>query len=92
MPSMDDFLNLARKVAESHGIDAPEQFYDDLSNRTRREWPGERIYLVPVTSREDQSRSKAIQKAARTLPPGIISERMGISRQLISYHLKKGGV
>lgn len=89
MPSMDEFLELARKVAEHHGLEAPEQFYSDLSTQTRQAWPGERIYLIPLNSQKDPARGLAIKTVVRKLPTGIISDRMGISRQLVSYHTKK---
>ena len=89
MPSLDDFLDLARKVAEHHGLEAPEQFYADLSDRSRESWPGERIYLMPKNSRRDPARGQAITSAIKRLPTGIVSERLGVSRQLISYYQKK---
>lgn len=89
MPSFDDFLDLARKVAEYHGLEAPEQFYSDLSTRTRQAWPGERIYLVPLNSRKDSGRVKAITDAARRLPTGIVAARFGVTRQYVGQVLKK---
>jgi len=89
MPSFNDLLDLARKVAEYHGLDVPEQFYADLSDRSRESWPGERIYLMPKNSRRDPARGEAITSAIKRLPTGIVSERLGVSRQLISYYQKK---
>jgi hypothetical protein len=89
MPSLEDFMELARKVAENHGLDAPEKFYNDLSDRSREAWPGGRIYLMPKNSQRDPARSLAISSAARRLPTGIVSDRLGISKDAVLYHLKK---
>jgi DNA-binding transcriptional regulator LsrR (DeoR family) len=61
-----------------------------LEQQLRRSYGGDRIYIPPADSRKDPERGEAIRQAARTLPRGVICTRFGISRQLVSHHLKKG--
>lgn len=89
MPSLDDFMDELRKCAEYHGVEMPERLYEDAKVRARKRWPGERIYLVPPTSQKDPEKVKNIVEMAKRLGSGVVSARLGVSRQLVSYHLKK---
>lgn len=56
----------------------------------RRSFGGDKIYFPPPGSRKDPERADAIREAAKKLPTGVVTQRFGVSRQLISYHTKKG--
>lgn len=90
VPSLRELLNIVcANVEKAHGISIGEQCARDMERIVRQSWPSERVYISPLDSRKDPDRAETIRKAARTLPTGVISERMGISRQLIHYHTKK---
>jgi len=55
----------------------------------RREFGGERMHWPPPESRKDPQRAEAIRQAAARLPTGVVTQRLGVSRQVVSYHLKK---
>jgi len=51
---------------------------------------GDKIYFPPPGSRKDPDRAEAIRQAAAKLPTGVVCQRFGVSRQLVSHHVKKG--
>jgi hypothetical protein len=67
-----------------------EQCARELELVIRQRLGGDRIYVTPPDSRKDPSRAEAIRSAASRLPTGVVSQRLGVSRQLIAYHVKKG--
>jgi DNA-binding transcriptional regulator LsrR (DeoR family) len=88
MPTLREFLDfIIEATAEQGGF--TEQVAAVVELEARKRFPSERIYITPASSRKDPSRREAIAAAARKLPTGIVSERLGISRQLVAYHLKK---
>jgi hypothetical protein len=89
MPTLRDLMTLVCRHAEARGLSFGEQCARDLEQLIRRELGGERIYVQPANSRKDPARAEAIRAAARTLPTGVVSERYGVSRQLIHYHTTK---
>lgn len=89
MPSLGEFVGMMRQCAEQHGVSLPEQYLSEIQDRARSTWPGERIYLIPKNGRRDPERSVKIVELSRHSPCAVISDRLGISRQLVAYHLKK---
>lgn len=89
---MAAFLDIAARmfaVLEQNGVRLDPAVKADAVEVIRREYPGERAYIVPLMSRKDPARAEAIRQAAARLPTGVVSERLGVSRQLIHYHTKK---
>lgn len=67
-----------------------EQCARDLEMLIRQRMGGDRIYVMPPGSRKDPDRAEAMREAAKKLPTGVVTQRFGVSRQLLSYHTKKG--
>ena len=84
MPSLRDFLSLVVDLAQSHGETFSDDFAVVIENQVRSRWPGERIYVVPSGSRKEPSRAEAIAEASRRLPPKIVAERFGVTRNYVN--------
>lgn len=89
MASLKQIIDLIRVQQEQRGISVGEQCAREWEQMIRKSWPGERVYIAPCDSRKDPARAEAIRQAAARLPTGVVTQRLGVSRQLISYHLKK---
>lgn len=89
MPTLREFIAFFDRLADERGESFSDEFTTILEREMRRKWPGEKIYVLPPNSRKDPARGEAIVAAAKKLPTGIVRERFGISRQLVSYHVKK---
>lgn len=90
MPTLREQLDLIidwlqHNPRESYGQECARE----LELMIRKRWPAERVYIIPPQSRKDPARSEAIRQAAKRLPTGVVKERFGVSRQLVSYHAKK---
>lgn len=54
----------------------------------RRAFPGDKVYIPPLGTRKDTSRQDVIRRLAKTLPTGVICERLGLSRSYVHRVLK----
>ena len=89
MATLREIIEFMAKVAAETDHSFSEEFASIAERAIRQHYAAERIYVVPPSSRKDPARGQAIAEAARKLPTGIVSERLGVSRQLVAYHLKK---
>ena len=90
MPTLREMIDLMERLAAESGESLTEQFTISLEREITRRWSGSEIYVPQADSRKDRVRGEAIAAAARKLPRGIVCERFGVSRQLVSYYVKKG--
>lgn len=81
MPTLTRFL----KFLAEHGELPP-----DITDRVRREFPGERMYIPPADSRRDPERKEAIRNAAAKLPTRVVAERHGVSESWVRRVIKDG--
>lgn len=89
MAILRDILSLICRCASEGGGRFDDDLMLQIEKQIRQEWGGERIYISPPGSRKDPARGEAIRKAAARLPTGVVCERLGVSRQTVSYHMKK---
>lgn len=89
MPTLKDLLSLICQHSAEHGGSFGQECAREMERIIRQNWPTERVYIPPNNSRIDPERGEAIRQAAKRLPTGVVAERFGISRQLVSYHLRK---
>lgn len=92
MPTLRELMKFVREISSQEGLSFTDEFSVLIESQIRQKWPGERIYVMPNNSQRNPERAAAIVAAASRLPTGIVSERLGVSRQLISYHRKKGQI
>lgn len=89
VPALRELLEMICAQAAGRGVSIGEQCAREMEAEIRRRWPAERVYISPPDSRKDPARAEAIRQAAKRLPTGVVAERFGVSRQLVSHHLKK---
>ncbi|MBP8214729.1 MAG: hypothetical protein KAX66_04615 [Propionivibrio sp.] len=89
MPTLREFMTRFSELLAQNGESFSESVFTQVENQMRRDFPAERIYIPPAGSRKDPARRENIAELSRRLPAGIVRERLGVSRQLVSYHIKK---
>ena len=89
MATLREIMNFMLKVAQETDHSFSEEFAAIAEKAIRERYAGDRIYTPPLNSQRDPARREAIAQLARTLPTGIVSERLGVTRQVVAYHLKK---
>jgi len=62
---------------------------DHLTDTIRRTWPGERVYIAPLSSRQDPARKQQIRQAAAQLPTRVVAERFGVSDRYVRRVIKR---
>jgi hypothetical protein len=77
MPGLRDLLDLIETRAIESG--ANPAFMRGLEAEIRQRWGGERFYVTPPESRKDPDRAVRIRELARTLPTGVVAQRLDVS-------------
>lgn len=90
MPTLHEMIDFICQVAEGAGREFSMDFAIELEKQLQQRFATEKIYVPPPNSRKNPARSEAIREAAKRLPTGVVAQRFGVSRQLVSYHTKKG--
>ena len=90
MATLREIIEFLGKVAVETNHSFSKEFAAVAERAIQERYAAERIYVIPPNSKRDPKRGEAIAEAARKLPTGIVSKRLGVSRQLVAYHLKKG--
>ena len=81
MPGLRDLLGLIETRARESGADPV--FMQGLEAEIRQRWGGERFYVTPPESRKDPDRAVRIRELARTLPTGVVAQRMNVSASYV---------
>ena len=90
MATLREIMRFLCDCAADSGHSFTEDVAQQLEQQLRSQYGGDRVYIPPADSRKDPARGEAIRHAAKTLPRGVVCARFGVSRQLVSHHMKKG--
>jgi hypothetical protein len=90
MASLSELQVLMYRLAEANEQLSTKEFACLVITEARRNFGGDKTYWPPLDSGKNVERAEAIRKAAATLPTRVVCERFGVSRQLVSHHIKKG--
>lgn len=89
MATLHELLSLVYRHAEEAGQALPSELQQTIEDEIRSTWPTQRVYVPPINSRKDPSKSTAIRKASKQLPTRVVAERYGVSKSWVHRLVKK---